>query len=72
MDTKERNEYQRVYDLLLRARTADYVTLYFKDGRVIYGALIFNQFKGTGRVINVDQELCVDFSLTDIRDVKAS
>jgi hypothetical protein len=61
---------QRIYDLLLGSRTADKVTLYFKDGRVLNGALIFNQFKGTGRLINIDQELSVDFSVDDLRDIK--
>ena len=61
---------QRIYDLLLGARTADKVTLYFKDGRVMNGALIFNQFKGTGRLINIDQELSVDFQVDDLRDLK--
>ena len=61
---------QRLYDLLLGARTADKVTLYFKDGRVLNGALIFNEFKGTGRLINIDQELSVDFGVEDLRDLK--
>ncbi|HVS12210.1 MAG TPA: hypothetical protein VMS76_20275 [Planctomycetota bacterium] len=61
---------QRIYDLLLGARTADKVTLYFKDGRVLHGALIFNQFKGTGRLINIDQEVSVDFRVDDLRDLR--
>ena len=61
---------QRIYDLLLGARTADKVTLYFKDGRVLHGALIFNQFKGTGRLINIDQEVSVDFCVDDLRDLR--
>jgi hypothetical protein len=61
---------QRMYDLLLGARTADKVTLYFKDGRVMNGALIFNQFKGTGRLINIDHEVSLDFSIDDLRDLK--
>lgn len=61
---------QRIYDLLLGVRTADKVTLYFKDGRVVTGALIFNQVKGSGRLINIDQELSVDFGIDDLRDLK--
>ena len=61
---------ERIYDLLLNARTADKVTMHFKDGRVVHGALIFNPFKGTGRVINIDQEVSVDFAIDDIRDLK--
>ena len=61
---------ERIYDMLLTARTADKVTMHFKDGRVVAGALIFNPFKGTGRVINIDQEVSVDFAIDEIRDLK--
>lgn len=61
---------EKLYDMLLGVRTADKVTLYFKDGRVLNGALIFNQFKGTGRLINVDQEVSLDFSVEDLRDLR--
>jgi hypothetical protein len=61
---------EKIYDLLLGARTADLVTMHFKDGRVMQGALVFNQFKGTGRLINVDDEVSVDFAVDDIRDLK--
>jgi hypothetical protein len=61
---------ERIYDMLLSARTADKVTMHFKDGRVVAGALIFNPFKGTGRVINIDQEVSVDFAIDDLRDLK--
>jgi hypothetical protein len=61
---------EKIYDLLLGARTADQVTLHFKDGRLVNGALIFNPFKGTGRIINIEQELSVDFAIEDIRDLK--
>lgn len=66
------SERQRLYDLLLGARTADAVTLYFKDGRVLHGALIFNQFKGTGRLINIDEEFSIDFKLDDLCDLKTT
>ena len=61
---------EKIYDLLLGSRTADKVTMHFKDGRAINGALIFNPFKGTGRIINIDQELSIDFAVDDIRDLK--
>jgi len=61
---------ERIYDMLLSARTADKVTMHFKDGRIVHGALIFNRFKGTGRVINIDQEVSVDFNVAEIRDLK--
>ncbi len=63
---------EKIYDTLMGARTADKVTIHFKDGRAVHGALIFNPFKGTGRIINIDQELSVDFSIDDIRDLKLS
>jgi hypothetical protein len=70
MKTKTSSDSQRLYDLLLGARTADKVTLYFKDGRVLHGALIFNPFKGTGRLINIDQEMSVDFAVDQLREVR--
>ncbi|MCC7014695.1 MAG: hypothetical protein IT454_19190 [Planctomycetes bacterium] len=70
MKTKVISDSQRLYDLLLGARTADKVTLYFRDGRVLHGALIFNPFKGTGRLINIDQEMSVDFAVDQLREVK--
>jgi hypothetical protein len=70
MKTKTTSDSQRLYDLLLGARTADKVTLYFKDGRVLHGALIFNPFKGTGRLINIDQEMSVDFAVDQLREVR--
>ncbi|QDU66980.1 hypothetical protein [Engelhardtia mirabilis] len=59
-----------LYDMLLGARTADRVTLMFRDGRQITGALVFNQFKGTGRLIDVDKELSLDFGIDELRDVR--
>lgn len=70
MKTKTSSDSQRLYDLLLGARTADKVTLYFRDGRVLHGALIFNPFKGTGRLINIDQEMSIDFAVDQLREVK--
>lgn len=61
---------ERIYDLLLGSRTASECTLHFKDGRVMRGALVFNQFKGTGRLINVDDEVSVDFAVDELRDLK--
>ena len=61
---------EKLYDLLLGARTADHCTLHFKDGRVLRGALVFNEFKGTGRLINVDEETSTDFAVDELRDLK--
>ncbi len=60
----------KIYDMLLGARTADKITLHLKDGRAVHGALIFNPFKGTGRVINIETEVSIDFALDQIRDLK--
>jgi len=68
--TKTTADPERLYDLLLTARTADKVTLYFRDGRVLSGALVFNPLKGTGRLINVDREMSIDFTLDKLRDVR--
>ena len=63
---------EKIYDMLLNARTADKVTVHFKDGRVITGALIFNPFKGTGRLIDVEKESSIDFAIENIRDLRFS
>lgn len=59
-----------VYDLLMNARQADWVELSLEDGRSMSGAIIFNEFKGTGRLINVDEEFSYDFNVDQIINVK--
>lgn len=59
-----------VYDLLMNARQADWVELCLEDGRSLSGAIIFNEFKGTGRLINVEQEISYDFNVDQVIDVK--
>ncbi|MBL8750276.1 MAG: hypothetical protein JNK78_14005 [Planctomycetes bacterium] len=59
-----------VYDLLMNARQAEWVELSLEDGRALAGAIIFNEFKGTGRLINVDEEFSFDFSVDQVVDVK--
>lgn len=59
-----------VYDLLMNARQAEWVELSLDDGRSLTGAIIFNEFKGTGRLINVDQEFSFDFHVDQVMDVK--
>lgn len=61
---------EALYDLLMTAQTADKVTLLFSDGRILTGALLFNHFKGTGRLINVEEESSLDFAIGELRDVK--
>lgn len=59
-----------VYDLLMNARQADWVELLLEDGRSLAGAIIFNEFKGTGRLINVDEEFSFDFHVDQVVHVK--
>ncbi len=61
---------EEVYDLLMNARQADWVELFLEDGRSLSGAIIFNEFKGTGRLINVEQEISFDFNVDQVVDVK--
>jgi hypothetical protein len=61
---------EEVFDLLMNARQADWVELSLEDGRTLAGAIIFNEFKGTGRLINVDQEISFDFTVGQVVDVK--
>ena len=63
---------EKIYDSLIAARTADKVTIYLKNGLTLAGALIFNPFKGTGRIINVETETSTDFEIANIRDLKFS
>lgn len=64
--------HHRLYDLLSNARTADKVTVHFRDGRVAHGCLAFNERRGTGRVIDPEKELSIDFEVNEIRDLKFS
>jgi len=61
---------EEVYDLLMNARQADWVELSLEDGRSMSGAIIFNEFKGTGRLINVEQEISFDFNVDQVVDVR--
>lgn len=62
--------YEEAFELLLQARAADQVQLYLRDGRTIEGAILFNDIKGTGRIINVVKEISVDFKTLDVRDIR--
>jgi hypothetical protein len=61
---------EKVYDLLMNARQAEWVELSLEDGRSLQGAIIFNEFKGTGRLINVDREISFDFNVDQVVDVR--
>ena len=70
LDELEMRPQEKIYDALQGARTADKVTVFFKDGRAATGALIFNPFKGSGRVIDVEKETSIDFAIENIRDLR--
>ncbi len=61
---------EEIFDLLMNARQADWVELEMVSGQKLSGAIIFNEFKGTGRLINIDDEISVDFRVDDITSVK--
>jgi len=61
---------EQVYDMLMNARQTNWVTLHFHDGQSVGGAIIFNEYKGTGRIINVEKEFSRDFTAHEIRDVR--
>jgi len=63
---------EEIYDLLMNARQASWVELEWKDNSKSAGAIIFNEFKGTGRLINIDDEVSIDFKAEDICNVKMS
>lgn len=46
------------------------VNVQFRDGRTVAGAVLFNESKGVGKVINVDEEISVDFRLDQIVAVR--
>ncbi len=61
---------EEVYDLLMNARQAKWVQISLENGKSLAGAIIFNEFKGTGRLINVDEEISFDFNVDEVVDVK--
>lgn len=63
---------EKIYDALQGARTADKVVVHFKNGRAATGALIFNPFKGSGRIIDVEKETSLDFAIEEIRELRLS
>lgn len=62
-------EIQRLQGRLQVARTQPKVILSFKDGRSFDGAITFVERLGTGRLINIDREISVDFNIRDLQDV---
>lgn len=70
VDRNHARSREEVYDLLMNARQAAWVELHLTDDRSFEGAIIFNEFKGTGRLINVDDEFSYDFNVDQIVNVK--
>lgn len=61
----------QLMDLLMNARQADWVQLVLEDGRTLQGVITFNEFKFTGRLINLDEEYSHDFHMDQVVDVKS-
>jgi len=55
---------------LKKASRADRVSLTFKNGKVVEGAVLFNEIKKSGKIINIDEEISVDFEMADVSQVK--
>lgn len=67
------HNYHQLQQLVLRlkeARTAPSVRMTFRDGRVLQGAITFVERLGTGRLINVDREYALTFSVYDIQSIE--
>ena len=56
--------------ILKRERAQSARVLHLDSGDCFQGAIIFNEFKGTGRLINVDEEFSYDFNVDQIISVK--
>ena len=69
-NTQTEIDREDIYDLLMNARQANWVELEWRNGNKLSGAIIFNEFKGTGRLINVDEEISFDFEVDQIVDVE--
>ena len=70
VDKNHTRSREEIYDLLMNARQAAWVQLHLTDDRSFEGAIIFNEFKGTGRLINVQTEVSFDFNVDQVVDVK--
>ena len=55
---------------LKKAARADKVSLSFKDGTIVEGAILFNEIKKSGKIINIEDEISLDFDINDITKVK--
>jgi len=55
---------------LKKAARADKVSLFFKSGKMVEGAILFNEIKKSGKIINIVDEISLDFEMADISKVK--
>jgi len=55
---------------LKKAARSDIVSLDFKNGKTIEGAVLFNEIKKSGKIINIVEEISVDFEIDDISRVR--
>ena len=55
---------------LKKAARADKVSLQFKDGSIIEGAILFNEIKKCGKIINIEDEISLDFEMKEVSKVK--
>lgn len=55
---------------LKKAARADKVSLVFKDGSMVEGAILFNEIKKCGKIINIEDEISLDFEIKDVTKVK--
>jgi len=61
---------QTIVTTLRQAAAEEKVAVEFRDGRTVEGAILFNESKGCGKVINIDEEISVDFQIEQILTVK--
>lgn len=54
---------------LKEARTRYNVRVRFKDGREEHGAVTYAERLGRGRIIDVDREFAMDFTIADVSEI---
>jgi hypothetical protein len=55
---------------LKKAARADKVCLHFNDGTIVEGAILFNEIKKCGKIINIEDEISLDFDIEEVTKVK--
>ena len=64
------NMAERLLKSLKKAARSDIVSLTFKDGKTIEGAVLFNEVKKSGKIINIVEEISVDFEMEEVSRVR--